>query len=165
METIKMQLQENKPFPNNKLPVVIYKKALDEIFKQNDYSGEDVLGFLEKHHYSNGWINGILSKHHFHSIAHEVVACISGSARVQLGGPESKIITFTQGDVVFLPAGTAHKKMDSTEDFIIVGAYPNGDSYDMRYGEISEYDKVKENIIQVPKPELDPVTGQSFLKD
>ncbi|MGO3212845.1 MAG: hypothetical protein ACTIK0_06665, partial [Ruoffia tabacinasalis] len=77
METIKMQLQENSPFPNNKLPVVIYKKALDEIFKQNDYSREDVLGFLEKHHYSNGWINGILSKHHFHSIAHEVLACIS----------------------------------------------------------------------------------------
>lgn len=162
METIKMQLQENKPFPNNKLPVVLYKKALDEIFKQNDYSGEAVLSFLEKHDYSNGWINGILSEHHFHSIAHEVLACISGSARVQLGGPESETITFTQGDVVFLPAGTAHKKIESTEDFIIVGAYPNGDSYDMRYGENSEYDEVKENIIQVPKPELDLVTGQSF---
>lgn len=162
METIKMQLQENKPFPNNKLPVVLYKKALDEIFKQKEYSGEAVLSFLEKHDYSNGWINGILSEHHFHSIAHEVLACISGSARVQLGGPESETITFTQGDVVFLPAGTAHKKIESTEDFIIVGAYPNGDSYDMRYGENSEYDEVKENIIQVPKPELDPVTGQSF---
>lgn len=162
METIKMQLQENKPFPNNKLPVVLYKKALDEIFKQKEYSGEAVLSFLEKHDYSNGWINGILSEHHFHSIAHEVLACISGSARVQLGGPESETITFTQGDVVFLPAGTAHKKIESTEDFIIVGAYPNGDSYDMRYGENSEYDEVKENIIRVPKPELDPVTGQSF---
>ena len=97
METIKMQLQENSPFPNNKLPVVIYKKALDEIFKQNDYSREDVLGFLEKHHYSNGWINGILSKHHFHSIAHEVLACISGSARVQLGGPESKLLPLLKG--------------------------------------------------------------------
>lgn len=162
MDIIKIHIKENKPFPNNEIPVIIYKDALETLFDDSNYSDEEVLRFLESNRYSNGWTNGILTRHHFHSNAHEVLACVSGSASVQLGGPKSDIITFKKGDVLFLPAGTAHKNIETTGNFTIVGAYPNGGSYDMRYGEIVEYEQMKVNIGNVDEPKFDPVTGNHF---
>lgn len=162
MKMIKYQIKENKPYPNNEMPVIFYQNALESIFSQTNYSAEEVLSFLETHGYANGWVNGILTKHHFHSNTHEVLACISGSANVQLGGPEKEVITFNKGDIIFLPAGTAHKKIESSDNFMIVGAYPNGASYDMFYGKAAEYEQVKENARNVETPRIDPVSGQMF---
>lgn len=85
---------------------------------------------------------------------------IRGEVTVQLGGQNGKIQILRKGDVVLLPAGVAHKRLDGTESFEIIGAYPsNGDILDMQYGDASDYEKIKENIKNVPRPLTDPVTG------
>lgn len=151
-------LQENTPFPNNSLPVLYYAEELKTLTKTNG-AQEKVKDYLKKNNYSNSWVGGILAHHHFHSNTHEVLVCIKGTATVQLGGPNGDVYPFRQGDVLLLPAGTAHKKIEATQDFQIVGAYPNGLEYDMQTGDEEKYNLLKERIAKVPLPEQDPVEG------
>lgn len=152
-------LTENKPYPNNPLPVLYYEKALDDALS-TDYNAEDVIIFFKQNGYEHGWVNGILDQHHFHSNAHEALACTKGQVTVQLGGPNGVIQIFKKGDVILLPAGTTHKKLDASENFEIVGAYPaNGPKQDMQYGDASDYDMLLANIANVSKPLTDPVTN------
>lgn len=154
-----IQLKENRPYPNNALPVLFYPDVLSNKLRAN-YTGRDVLQLFQENDYSNGWTNGIASYHHFHSITHEVLGCFSGEAQVQLGGPDADIFTFSRGDVLLLPAGTAHKNIGSTSNFRIVGAYPNGRNFDMLRGDEKKYEERKETITTVPIPDFDPVDGK-----
>lgn len=152
-------LQDNKPFPNNSLPVLFYENVLEGALGTG-YSSQEVQSFFEKNGYTNSWIAGILERHHFHSTAHEVLACTRGEVQVQLGGPHGEIVNFRKGDVVLLPAGVSHKRLDATENFQIVGAYPHNDSeYDFQYGDANDYERIKDAILKVKIPLTDPVTG------
>lgn len=152
-------LSENRPFPNNSLPVLYYENALDEVF-DDSYSADEVIEFFKNNGYEHGWKNGILNRHHFHSNAHEALACTKGKVTVQLGGPNADMYTLRKGDVILLPAGTSHKKLKASQDLEIVGAYPsNGDNYDMQYGDENIYESLLENIAKVEKPLTDPVTN------
>ena len=154
-----IQLSENRPFPNNTLPVLYYEKALTEVFVE-EYTAEDVIELFERNGYVDGWVNGIMDKHHFHSTAHEALACTKGEVTVQLGGPNGEIIKVRKGDVVLLPAGTSHKKLDASENFEIVGAYPENDhEVDFQYGDDNVYDTVRDNIAKVKQPLTDPVSN------
>lgn len=118
---------------------------------------ERVLAENKWHHF---WRDGIYDYHHFHSTAHEVLVACSGSAEVMLGGPSGVEVRFQQGDVLILPAGTAHKCIEATDDFMCVGAYPLDQLFDMCYGKIEERSKEMENIQNVPLPVADPVYGK-----
>jgi uncharacterized protein YjlB len=52
-----------------------------------------------------------------------------------------------------------HRNLGSSRDFLVVGAYPEGQSWDLRTGEPDERPEVLENISKVPLPETDPVFG------
>ena len=43
----------------------------------------------------------------------------------------------------------------------MVGAYPKGQHFDMRYGDPAEYEKVVDKVQSVPLPSTDPVSGES----
>ena len=154
VETI--DIAENEPFPNNSLPVLYYPGVVKELVYSED-RGQNVQAFLEKNGYSNGWVGGIFKYHHFHSNTHEVLACISGEAKVQLGGPDAEVYPFKTGDVVLLPAGVAHKLIESTDDFQIVGAYPEGKEPDMQTGDEEDYEAMKTRISHLGIPQYDPV--------
>lgn len=155
----RINLTENKPYPNNELPVLYYENILKEVLDES-FTAHDVLQLFENNGYTNGWVNGILARHHFHSTAHEVLACTKGEVKVQLGGENGEMTTLREGDVILLPAGTSHKKLDATENFEIVGAYPVNDSeYDFQYGDAISYEAIKKRIKEVKLPDTDPVTG------
>lgn len=163
MEVVKMveviHIKENQPYPNNTLPVLYYENVLSNVLEET-YTADDVLSFFEHNGYVDGWVAGIMDKHHFHSTAHEVLACTQGEVTVQLGGPNGEMHIFRKGDVVLLPAGVSHKKLDATEVFEIVGAYPQNDAeYDFQYGDARDYEAIKANINSVNKPLTDPITG------
>jgi|SRR5690625_936391 len=156
VETI--YIQENLPYPNHDLPVLYYSKGMEDLANSPD-AAQKVKEHLENNGYTNSWVNGIFSYHHFHSNTHEVLVCISGEAMVQLGGPEKDTYRFEKGDVLLLPAGTAHKKIEASEDFQIIGAYPDGIEPDMEKGENENFQELRERIASVPIPESDPLQG------
>ena len=147
-------LKPGKPFPNNPMPVRLYRGVVQ---------GDDLAGQIESLFASNGWSgtwrNGIFDYHHFHATAHEVLGCSRGSVDVLLGGPNGETVTLNAGDIAVLPAGTSHRNMGHSDDYQIIGAYPPGQSPDMEYGDEDRYDRAVASIANVPLPELDPVTG------
>jgi uncharacterized protein YjlB len=64
------------------------------------------------------------------------------------------------GDVAVIPAEVGHRNMGSSRDFLVVGAYPRGQFWDLRTGEPDERPGDLENIRKVPIPDKDPVFGE-----
>lgn len=141
-------------FPNTELPTLIYKRAvaspspeaMEELFAKNDWPPQ--------------WRSGIYPFHHYHSTAHECLGVARGSARIMLGGPEGREFDVEAGDVVVLPAGTVHRRLSASADFLVVGAYPPGQDWDLLKGEPGDRETALANIPNVPLPESDPVEGR-----
>ena len=69
------------------------------------------------------------------------------SAKVQFGGPRGETLDVQAGDVVVLPAGVGHCRMDKSADLLIVGAYPDNTARpDQHRGDPAEHDAVVRNI-------------------
>ncbi|MFJ5254061.1 cupin [Pseudomonas sp. NPDC088414] len=148
-------LERNDWVPNNpKLAVLIYFQAVR-------YDKVDPAGFFEEIFESNGWPPqwryGIYDYHHYHTKGHEVLGVAKGNARLMLGGPGGQVLEVTVGDVLLLPAGTGHCNIGSSDDFLVVGAYPPGQSADI-CREAPTSDQLA-NIAKLPYPKRDPVQG------
>lgn len=153
IEVITLQFEDDGAIPNNPtFPVLIYKNAMD--------SNDQLTEIINENQWGNSWVNGVFPYHHFHSNAHELLIVMQGEAQVRLGGEQGETVHAETGDVVILPAGTGHKRLDASSDFKILGAYPNGDTHDMCYGEQSERPQSLENIKSVPLPQSDPIYGK-----
>lgn len=144
--------------PNSRLPLLLYQGALN---LPKDDAATAIEDLLHKQQWGNDWRNGIFSYHHYHSTAHEALFVYSGSAKVQLGGEGSLVVTINAGDVVIIPAGVGHKNLGASSDFHVVGAYPPQQNVDMNYGKDGERPRVDENIARLALPATDPVFGNS----
>jgi uncharacterized protein YjlB len=161
---VEIKLKRNKFFPNNSLPVIIYREAFS-IPDQKNKAAVIVEKIFARNGWSNSWKNGIYDFHHFHSNTHECMAVCMGTALVMLGGPSGKKATLEQGDVLILPAGTGHRCMKCSNDFVCVGTYPQGMDYDLLKGTEKEFKDAVKRISKVPVPKKDPVFGKTgFLK-
>jgi len=141
-------------FPNNVLPVIIYRGAIA------DPSAEALEALFDRNGWPSAWRYGVYDFHHFHSTAHECLGVARGRAKLQLGGPEGRALDVTAGDVIVLPAGVAHQNQESSADFLVVGAYPPGTRADLLRGEPDDRPGADARIAKVPLPETDPVGGQ-----
>lgn len=150
-------LEDDGSIPNNpELPLLIYPGALS-----TEHASESkIKDLLNANGWSNSWVNGIYSYHHYHSTTHEVLAVLSGSADVKMGGEQGEEIAISAGDVIVIPAGVGHCNICSSGDFQVVGAYPDGRSYDLCTGKADERPEVSQNIRDVPLPDLDPISGE-----
>ena len=151
-------LDAEATFPNNaRLPALLYRDAFPRL---PDVEPAAVIEHtFASNNWSGGWRDGVYDYHHFHSTAHEVLGCYAGRARVQLGGPRGPIVELARGDVVILPAGVAHKRIEADARFAVVGAYAHGRDYDMQCGAPEHAAEVERNIAAVPLPNADPVFG------
>jgi uncharacterized protein YjlB len=125
------------------------------------YRGVDVgdaRALFAEHGWGGSWVNGIFDFHHFHSTSHEALAIVSGSATVELGGPQGQAFDVQAGDVLVLPAGTGHRRATARNGFTVVGAYPAGqEDYDL----LREADAAaRARIEALPAPPQDPVGGE-----
>lgn len=146
--------RDDGEIPNNEiLPLVIYPGIL------NDFIDRMNKVFLRKG-WDGIWIGSVFDYHHYHSTAHEVLGVVSGHAIIQFGGKHGREIKVSPGDVVMIPAGVGHKNNGSTQDFRVVGGYPEGQDRDLCTGDPSERPEVLHNIRAVPLPTTDPVFGE-----
>ena len=145
--------EDDGGIPNSPLPTLVYHgvEAAEDAARCED--------LFEGNTWLPDWRDGIFSFHHFHSTTHEVLGIVGGRATIMLGGPNGRPFEIERGDVLVLPAGTGHCKMGSSGDFLVVGAYPDGMSWDIRRGDPAEHDEALANIRAVPVPRADPVEG------
>ena len=144
-------------YPNSKLPVVVFKHVTPS------KDAMQVANFIQTKFYDNGWRNswrnGLYTFHHYHSNTHEALGIYRGWVEVQLGGPGGDLVKLEQGDVAIIPAGVAHKNVNQSDDFSILGAYPNSLSPNMRYGKGREVSSATKEINNVQLPPADPFYG------
>ena len=141
--------------PNHpQLPVLIYRSAIAP-------EGEMAPKFesrFEENGWQGIWRDGIFDYQHYHTGAHEVLGIAGGRARILLGGPGGTEFSVNAGDCLILPAGTGHKRIDASRDFLVVGAYPPGQHADIQTGPAS--DQQLQKIADLPPPTTDPVDGK-----
>lgn len=139
-------------FPNNsKLPLLVYKGAFA---LRPDDTPEVIKARFAENGYHTLWEGDVYEFDHFHANTHEVLAVFSGHADIVFGGQHC--IEVNRGDVMIIPAGVAHRKTKSSDNFLCIGAYPENQKPDIQL----KYDTGKPvRTSEVPVPEKDPVYG------
>jgi uncharacterized protein YjlB len=150
-----LHLKPNGWMPNNTLPVLIYRNALPVT--------ADLADTMERLFTTNGWPpqwrNGVYSFHHYHSTAHEVLGFAGGHADLILGGEGGTPVTVHAGDVAVLSAGTGHCLITASDDFLVIGAYPPDEHWDIC--RTAATPEVLERMRHVRFPASDPLTGSN----
>ncbi|MCD9007400.1 cupin domain-containing protein [Luteimonas sp. XNQY3] len=112
------------------------------------------------HGWPPDWRGGVYDDHHYHSTAHEVLGVYAGRARLEIGGPDGSVVTLEAGDALLLPVGTGHRCIDAGDAFRVVGAYPDGQDWDLQRDAPDAATRAR--IHALPAPPRDPVDGAPF---
>jgi uncharacterized protein YjlB len=138
-------------------PTLVYRGA---VRFGDDFDPAAVFEDLFKHNgWGNSWRNSIYDYVHYHSRVHEVLGFARGRGKVQFGGRNGRALEIKPGDVAILPAGTGHRCLAASEDFLVVGAYPPNGTYD-ECTTTEDRDNALKAIPKVSRPPKDPVYGR-----
>ena len=84
---------------------------------------------FETHGWARSW-RTVYDFVHYHSQIHEVMGVARGTAKSNAVGSKAACFSLKAGDVLVLPAGTGHRLIDASRNFLVVGAYPKDGTYD-----------------------------------
>jgi uncharacterized protein YjlB len=142
--------------PNSRLPLVFWKGRV-----RSDIGGDRACADYVQNGWQGTWIYSVFPYWHFHTHGHEALTCVAGSARIGLGGEDGIIADVSAGDVAIIPAGVGHKRIESSPDFLMAGAYPPGQSGNIvRPGDLDDA-RIAREIAAVALPQTDPISGKA----
>ncbi|KAF5121862.1 putative protein YjlB [Metarhizium anisopliae] len=169
-------LSPNSDAPNNPLPVLHYRGVLPL-----EATEDMATKFLTANTWEKRGAWGHIGIRHFHPNTHEcygttvstleaedvgrliLAGIVSGRSTMLLGKINDGTgvhVQVQRGDVIVLPAGTAHSSIESTPDYFYIGVYPRRHP---RW--VNEHGKTpathfRSTIRAVEMPEEDPVYGK-----
>jgi uncharacterized protein YjlB len=144
--------------PNNpQFPLVIHRHALDG---EGEALAERFEALFARHGWPPAWRYTIFDYAHYHSTSHEVIGVYGGEADVRLGDTAGFTTRLHAGDVLLIPAGVSHERLESSPDFHGVGAYPHGCEVDEQRRERNDREGSNRRIAALPVPERDPISGE-----
>ena len=156
IEPLTFIFEDDGLVPNNRLPLLVYKGAVDVA---NDHPEKTIEGLFGANGWGAMWRNGVYDYPHYHATVHEALGVARGRARVRFGGDSGKEIEIAPGDVAILPAGTGHQCMFASPDFCVVGAYPPGPAMQITRPTPENHARALRTIPLVAVPDTDPVRG------
>jgi len=143
--------------PNNPLPLIIWPRVAPD-------EEEDIAAWFEttfgQHGWPPAWRYPIFPYTHYHPNTHELLGVAAGWAEVLFGGDSGRMVTLRAGDAVLIPAGVGHRQVSASEDFLVVGAYPQGMSPETLRDEPAKLKTSQAQVKNVPLPHQDPFTGK-----
>lgn len=146
------------PIPNNpRLPLVVYKGVFKDL--PADERADLVEKQIRQHGWQPAWRWGVYDFPHYHSTAHEFLGVFRGRASLRFGHDSGVTLVVEAGDAVVIPAGVGHQNLGSSDDFQVVGAYPDGQSPDLIRADKSDRAAAEKRIAQVKLPTSDPISG------
>jgi uncharacterized protein YjlB len=157
LEPLTFVFHDDGMVPNNPLPLLLYRQAVDVA---NDHPEKTIEELFGANGWGDMWRNGIYDYLHYHATVHEALGIARGHARVRFGGNSGKEIEVAAGDVAILPAGTGHQCLSASQDFSVVGAYPPGAKMQVPLPTPETHRKALKTIPQVKLPKTDPVMGE-----
>ncbi len=157
-----LQFKPNGRVPNSRFPVLLYRGVVKA------EAGVDLADAIEETFRRHDWLNnwrelGVYDYDHFHSTTHEALGMARGQITLRLGGQGGTVVPLAAGDVLVLPAGTSHTRLEHSADSHMVGGYPEGRDWDLiRDEEVTEAEarSAVKFIGSLPIPAHDPVTGE-----
>ena len=153
----KLRFNDDGVVPNHpRWPLIVYRSAI-RLREDLDPAAilEDVFA---RNGWGRSWRNGIYDYLHYHSRIHEVLGVARGEAVVEFGGARGRKLKLKAGDVAILPAGTGHRCVSASSDFLVVGAYPPSGTYD-ECTSSSDLKQATKTVRRLPRPRRDPVYG------
>src|SRR5881409_4021934 len=156
IEPLTFIFEDDGLVPNNPMPFLVYKAAVDVA---NDHPEKTIESLFGANGWGAMWRNGVYDFAHYHATVHEVLGIARGHAKVRFGGERGKVLEIAAGDVAILPAGTGHQCISSSDDFSVVGAYPPGPPVEITRATPENHAKALKTIPQVKLPKTDPVMG------
>jgi uncharacterized protein YjlB len=156
VQPLTMTFEDDGLVPNNPLPFLVYKAAIDV---DNSHPEKTIEGLFGANGWGDMWRNGIFDYLHYHATVHEALGIACGHARVRFGGDRGQEIDVAAGDVAILPAGTGHQCLSASPDFSVVGAYPPGPRMHVTRPTPENHRKALKTIPEVKLPKSDPVLG------
>jgi uncharacterized protein YjlB len=150
-------LKDDGVIPNHpRWPLIVYRSA---VHLQEDFDPAAIFEDLfARNGWGSSWRNGIYDYVHYHSRIHEVLGVARGSATVQFGGQRGRRLKLRAGDVAILPAGTGHRCITASSDFLVVGAYPPSGTYD-ECTTSEDHKRAVKTVRRIPRPRRDPIYG------
>jgi len=145
--------------PNHpRWPLIVYRGAV----QAKGIAEPEVLidALFAANQWGRSWRDTIYDFVHYHSQIHEVLGVARGAAVVEFGGVKGRRLSLRAGDVAILPAGTGHRLIEASRDFLVVGAYPSAGTYD-ECTDSRDRPDARKRIAKVKKPVSDPVYGKA----
>ena len=143
--------------PNNpKFPLLVYRNVLS--FSKAFDPGTAIDALFETNGWTRSWRDTIYDFVHYHSQIHEVLGVARGTAKVECGGIKGRVFHLKAGDIIVLPAGTGHRLIEASRNFLVVGAYPKDGTYDECTDTRDRSGAIK-RIVKVRRPAKDPIYG------